>query len=355
MSYEISLLQPTVFMGLIERFKAPEELTLLNRVPTTNHPFPTASWEITRGSRTIAEFNVPNSEANIVDSTGRSAKTEAFAYIREKKVFSPTTMYWLREAARNVGDYARISAEAKVLEEVADLNRRLDNRAEWMLWQSLTGKLDIQVKGGAINTVDYGFRPDHFQDVQQSWATATPIQIVKDIRAVKKVVERHSGVKPTDAFTTEDTLDYVFDAWATGGVDAKGDNKATGAYLTDAMKTQYYASGTLPNFMGLNWSIQSSVYDATGAGYTENPTEPWEEEKFLGENKVVVGNFTANRPIELMQGPTADFAAPQGFTGKFSKTSEEFDPSARQALIEWHLLPVITQPDQFAVIKNVTG
>jgi hypothetical protein len=52
-------------------------------------------------------------------------------------------------------------------------------------------------------------------------------------------------------------------------------------------------------------------------------------------------------------GPTADDEAPEGFTGKYAKTWKEKDPSARQYLLEWHMLPIVTRPEQMLVATNV--
>jgi len=35
------------------------------------------------------------------------------------------------------------------------------------------------------------------------------------------------------------------------------------------------------------------------------------------------------------------------------KTWEEKDPSGRQALLEWALMPVITRPEQFVYVNSV--
>ena len=63
---DISLFQPTVLLGVVEKFTAPESLTMLNRISKTASPFPTATWDVIKGSRTIGRPNVPNSEAHIV-------------------------------------------------------------------------------------------------------------------------------------------------------------------------------------------------------------------------------------------------------------------------------------------------
>ncbi len=68
-----------------------------------------------------------------------------------------------------------------------------------------------------------------------------------------------------------------------------------------------------------------------------------------------MGNYTDQRPIEMMIGPTADDEAPDNFTGKFTKTWKDKDPSARQVLLELHFLPVITRPEQFIYCDNVTS
>lgn len=342
---EISLLQPTVLQGVIERFNAPEKLTMLSRVPTVDHPFPTVQWEVIRGSRAIARPNVPNSEAHIVPRLGRSQESASFVYLREKKVFQPTTLHWLRQAANNTSELANRKAEEAVLREINDLNTRFDNFAEWMLWQSLTGNLVIDSPDVQAN-VDYQFLASHKASTGTSWATATPTQIVADITAFKFLIERDGRVKAKDAYATSTTIDRIFTSFA-----EKGTNP--GILLSDRMKDSYYQTGAIPGFMGLNWQPQNAVYDATGASYTSSPTNPGDEQRFVKEDSLVIGNFDEGRPIELVEGPTADDSAPEGFIGKFTKSWIEPDPSARQILLEWHLLPVITRPEQFVYVNDV--
>ena len=342
---EISLLQPLVLRGVVEKFTAPETLTMLSKIPQTPWPFPTASWEIIRGSRAIARPNVPNSEAHIVPRLGRSAASAAFIYLREKKVFEPTTLHWLRQAANNVSDLAKTNAEAAVLREIGDLNQRFDNFAEWAIWQSLTGNLVIDAPDVQAS-VDYQFLPSHKPTVLTSWATATPAQIVENIRSWKRLVKRDGRVPAKQAYATETTLARVFTSFTTAGT-------VPGVLLSDRMKDEYFKTGVLVGFMGLDWQPQEAVYDATGAGYTAAGSSYDTETGFLAEDSIVLGNFDDNRPIELMVGPTADDEAPDGFTGKFAKTWKDKDPSARQYLLEWNVLPVITRPEQIVYVANV--
>jgi hypothetical protein len=116
--------------------------------------------------------------------------------------------------------------------------------------------------------------------------------------------------------------------------------------MSDRMKDAYYSSGTLTGFMGMNWTSVDSVYDV------RNLDGSFTTLGFLADGVVLFGDLTTNRPIELLQGPTADDEAPDGFIGRFAKTWKEKDPSARQYLIEEHALPIITRPEQF-VVANV--
>ena len=47
---------------------------------------------------------------------------------------------------------------------------------------------------------------------------------------------------------------------------------------------------------------------------------------FLQDGSLYMGNYTDQRPIELLIGPTADDEAPNGFTGKYAKTWKETRP-----------------------------
>lgn len=346
---DISLLQPTVFRGVVERFTAPESLPMLSRVPKTPWPYPTAQWDVLRGSRAVARYNVVNSEANIVDRLGRSHETAAFAYLREKKIFDPTTLQWVRTP----GQIAAVNAEKAVLRELKDLNTRFDNRVELDIWQALTGSLVIEDSVlGNLGTVDYKFLTTHKPTVSTSWATATPAQIVANIKAWKRLVDVDGGVLAKEAWTSETVLDYIFDSFATKG--DTGTNFAGAALLSDRMKEQYYSEGKLPGFMNLNWQVNKSVYDATGSAYTANPQNPSEQAKFLSEDSIILGNFTDNRPIELFEGLIADHDAPASFTGKFSKTFREQDPSELQYLMAYAYLPVILRPEQIVAVSSVT-
>jgi hypothetical protein len=335
---EIPLLEPTVLRGVVEKLDKPETLVLSNALPSTPWPYPTVSWDVIKGSRMIAKPNVPNSEAHIVPRLGISQESAAFVYLREKKVFEPTTLHWLR-APGTLSN--RQNAETAVLRELKDLNQRIDNFVEWACWQALTGTLTFDYNDVQA-TVDYKIPSSHKPTVGTSWATATPQQIVNDIKAWKRLISRDARVKANDVWLTEPTLDRIFNAFAANGNSSAPYNAAT--LLSDRMKDQYYQSGVLPGFLGLNWHTVESFYDDDSGAATQ----------FLADDAVILSNLTEGRAMEIMVGPTADDEAPDGFTGKFSKTWQEKDPSARQVLVEYNFLPVMTRPEQVVYVGDVT-
>jgi len=329
---QISLLEATTFLDVVRQLPTPPNLQLLNRATRVPIPFPTATWEVIRGARTVATPNVPNSEAHIVPRLGRSQKSAQFVYLREKKVFQPTTIHWLRQPQTRSNESA---AEQAVLTEVRDLNTRFDNFWEWTLWQALQGTLTID-SPDVQATVDYGFTASHLVTASPLWNVATPQNIVDNITAWKQLILKDAQVPANEAYSTSATLGYIVKAFTGAGIDL----------LSDRMRDEYYATGTLKGFMGLNWNVVDAQYDVRAIAGTFTSVN------FLADNKVIFGNFDDNNPIELAAGPTADDEAPENYIGRFAKTWKEKDPSARQYLLEENGLPILRRPDQF-VVANV--
>lgn len=364
---DISLLEPVVLRGVVEKFVTPESLVMLNRLDQTPWPFPSATWDVIKGSRAVAKPNVPNSEAHIISRLGRSQESAAFIYLREKKVFEPTTLHWLRAP----GEIARIRAEQAVLREINDLNQRFDNFAEWSCWQALGGNLtynyaDVQA------SINYKFPASHYVAPANPWLVnaalttpgstgnptdmgaantnlqsggtvtyAQPVSIMEDVRSWKRLLQIHGRVPAKEAFATTVTMAALMEAWtqATSGATVN----IPGTMLSDRMKDEFFSSGILSGFMGMTWTTVEQVYESDGGNLTF----------FVPDGVIYMGNYTDQRPLELMIGPTADDEAPEGFTGKYSKTWKEKDPSARQYLLEWHLLPVVTRPEQMLVASGI--
>lgn len=341
---DIDLLQPVVLRGVVQQFNPQTQHVLLNRIPKTPWTLPTAvTWDVTHSGNNIARPNTPDSEAHIVPRHGVSQMSAHPVELREKKIFTPTTLRFLREP----GTLNRTNAEARVRRELRDLNDRFDNFAEYSIWQMLTGTLTYAYSD-VVTTVDYGIPASHKPSVGTSWETATPQQIVADVIAWKRKIKLNSGVEATEAFTTDSVVDTIISAWTSNG-------DVAGNLLSDRMKDTFFATGTIPNFLGMNWAVQSAHFDPTGSSYTANPVAPESEMRFIKDNAVILANLTANNPWELLNCPPSDLDAPVGFTGKFAKSWVEPDPSGRQYLLDWRLMPILTRPSQVVYVDDVTA
>jgi hypothetical protein len=362
---------------VVEKFVTPETLLMLNRLDQTPWPFPSATWDVVKGSRAVAKPNVPNSEAHIISRLGRSQESASFIYLREKKVFEPTTLHWLRTP----GEIAQINAERAVLREINDINQRFDNFAEWSCWQALGGAIqynyaDIQA------TIDFKFPSSHFVTPATPWVEntalgyyttggasgnsgaagsastlgqpntrlnasggtityATPVSMIEDVRSWKRLLQIHGRVPAKEVFATSVTMAALMEAWVSATQASTVSIPAT--MLSDRMKDEFYSTGIMTGFMGLTWNTVEQVFESDLGNLTF----------FVPDGQLYMGNYTDQRPVEMLIGPTADDEAPEGFTGKYAKTWKEKDPSARQYLLEWHMLPIVTRPEQMLVATGI--
>lgn len=328
---ELSLFEPQILRELVRKFPIKPQHVLLNKVPKTTTPTSYYEWDIIRRSHQMAGFNVPNAEAHINAPEGFERQSASLAYVREKVVWQPTTINWLRQLG-TLSDVAPAEvAVRRDLEMVAD---KIDNRWEWSLWQALQGSVTISQPDTGTTTVDYRFAASHKPTASTSWATADPQEIIANVNAWKEIIRQDSGgVDANVAYVSTKVLTAITNAFV-----------GNTAFLSDSMRNEYFSTGTLKGFLGMNWTVNDSFYQEKNA-----TTGVLENKRFLPEDKVIFANLDTNSPVEFVRGPSADHDAPQGFTGRFTKSWVEPDPSYRQALIEEHALPVITRPEQILV------
>lgn len=346
---DISLLEPLVLNGVVQKFNAPQNLKLLNTVSSVPSSAPDyAIWDVEKGSRQLATFNTPGAEATLVDQLGRSQESARMAYVRLKKNFQPQIIKWLREP----GSVNTTNAERLVMNELQDLSGRIDRLQEQLLWNALRGSSTITYPDGNTVTVNYGFPSSHLVSPGTAWTTATPTQIVHDIVAWKRLITTHGQVDATTAYCSQLTVQKIFDAFAANATATitTGTGVASapmGGMLSDRMKDAYYSNSILPGFMGLDWNtVDQSYTDGTGT-----------LTRFVGDGtasnaEVFIGNYVDQKPIEVLLGKSADDSAPDGMYGKFTKTWKTEDPSGRKVLMELHFLPVVYRPEQFIYCSN---
>lgn len=321
---EIALLNPVVLRGVVNKMEPPRTYLGTQLLPRVPYPYPVFSYDVVKGNRNLAKPNVPNAEANVVKQMTVGKVSGSMIYVREKKVFEPTTMYWLREA----GSLALGNAERKVAEEIRDLNLRTERFVEWAIWSMFSGSIALN-SNGVVATINYGIDATHTPTAAVLWNVLTggsyETKIEPDLRAWKRVVSRDSFTSPTRVIGSEVTIGYI-----TQNATLRNTN-----FMSDRMRESIAAGGTFGPLFGLSFT----TYDLSYVDDSGN------EQRFLPDGKLFMFS-PENNPFELLEGPTADFDAPQGFTGKFSKSWMIEDPSARQALIEYNFVPTLPRPEQ---------
>jgi len=318
---EISLLNPTVLNGVIEKLEFPDSfagMTLLGA--GRPNPWPIAEWDVIASNKEIAVPNIPNTEAKIVPRLGIGKRTASMMYLREKKIFKPTTLHWLRTP----GQLAQKNAEAAVMREIEDLDRRFTAFAEWSFWEMLTGTLTLSF-ADVKAVVDYLIQASHKPTVTTPWSTVATADVIGDVAAWKVLInEDGAGAQVSRAYLNTTTMAFV------------ARNAAIQVLFSDRLKDQFLSTGSVTGLLGLDWSVYDSTFvDAAQATI-----------KYIVDDRVVLIADNPREPYFLMEGPSADHEAPTNHVGKFAKSWVEPDPSARQYLEEWQFLPILERPDQ---------
>lgn len=333
---ELPLLRPVEWLAAVEKINPPGDLVLLNRFPKGRSKYPMIAWDVTRATRMVAKPNVPNAEAHVVPRQGRTAEARSWINTREKMTFEPTTSMLLKE----IGSDPTLlqDAERAILEDIAVLSDRVDNFQEVLLWSALSGRIKTSFKDVVVD-VDFYFPASHVPTLSVGWDVATPQQIIADIKAWKKLILRDGKVNANEAYATENTIDYIFNAFA-----RVSDGTAQGL-LSDRMRDEYLSTGTFNGFMGLQVNLVKSTYQEDTGRFTD----------FVPDNAFYMGDYVTGNPVQMMEGPCYDHDAPQGWIGKFSKTWKDPDPSSRQALLDTNFFPVVRRVESLLYVPTVVN
>jgi hypothetical protein len=275
---DIPLLNPVILNGVIQKFMAPE--TLL----------------------------------------GRTHIAASMIYLRDKKVFSPTTIRWLRAP----GELSAKNAEAAVLRELQDLDNRFEKFAEFCIWQAFTtGTLQF-TGGGVIINIDYLFSSSHKPTAANAW-DSTNADVIGDLKTWKRLISREGQAVATDVYLNSVAMSGIFRM-----------NQNYQDLISTQVRDEYLKTGQISNLLSLTWHEYDLAYVDDNGVVTQ----------YIPDNKIVLLSNDNPDRWYFYEGPSADMSAPEGHIGKFSKTWEDEDPSARQFLLEWHFLPAIWRPEQ---------
>lgn len=267
--------------------------------------------------------------------------TAGYFYCREKKVFEPTTTYWLRRE----GTLASKRAEEHVTRELQDLVDRVERFKEYCIWRGMfTGFINID-EPDVKAQVDYGIaathRPvlaagekwDYTETIDGILTYTAPVR--EQINAFKRLTTRDGQAQITDAYANNFTLDVLMRNMA-----------FSGNLISDRQKDALQKENRIPGLWGITWHEYDLGYEIEDSiDPVLNTFAPYIPDG------VVVFVAPAGRPFEMLSGPCADFDAGPDRTGRFSKTWIEPDPSARQGLVEENFFPALYRPDNIVVAR----
>lgn len=326
---DLAILDPRVLNGVIERMPPGDGQLGHALVPRQSWPDAYWDYDIISRRRNIARPNTPNSPAQIVDQNGVGKMRGGFLYTREKKVFTATTMRWLRTP----GQLAASAAEATIVKEVQELRDRQYRWEEFLIWKMLaSGGFNLSALGHQV-AVDYQIAASHMPTVSTYWSSPLA-DIIGDSQDFKRLISRDSDARLTTFYGNAVTLETFYT------------HMQVQASLNDAQKGAFATEGILPRF-------QQITYVEYDRGYMDDFTTPSTPVfvPYIPDGYLVGIAEGGPETFAWLDGPSADWDAPEGTTGSWAKTWQEEDPSNRQALLESNGFPVLYQPDKLLIVR----
>lgn len=318
------VLDTRAFLEIIRKMPPLSDLfgvTLFDRRP---HDSGGATWMVRESDKGIATFTGPDDAADTIQKMAQALKTSNWLHTREKKTLPPSVLRWIKAPAddQSAGQYA----EEYIRDESQDMLDRIERTLEWLVWQALTGTITVTVAGVSL-AVDFDVPSANKPSPNASWATAGT-DIYSDIVAWKKQVATASGVMPTDVVIDSTTLGYMFN------------NTALQKYLTDELKRQFAIEGSVPNYLGMKWT----VYDL---GYTSGGSAA----QYVAAKTLRMFARSAGR---ILEGPVPDLDAPNNLFGRYAKTWKSKDPSSWNFLVDWTGMVILRDPSAVLYCSDVT-
>lgn len=332
------LFEPLGLPKLLEKLPLLDDLVLANRFPREGwlDDSQVIAWDVIQGTQEIARPNIRGAKAHMRGHEGRGRKTATSIYYNVVKQFAPSVI----RALRAPGQLSKANAEAYVAREIKALVDEVERSIEYCFWGLMTGTLSLNYAGpeaaiSSIVTVDYGLPTANKPTMGTSWATATVQQIVDDIDAIKQIVRTGSGVIANEAYASHDVIRYIMTAAASDP-----------DLMSDRMKEAYWNTGELAGFQNMTWRRQESVYQASNLAA---PTP------YFGANSLIIGNFTANNPIRLVETAPESLKAAPGTKGRFASSWESEDVDGRFYRVEHGFCPIDERPEQRVYVADVTS
>ena len=326
---ELSILHPRVLPRVVQEIDVQDDLMGLSLVSTESDTQPFWEYDIVIADRDKLEsYQAPNTEARLLDQLPVGHMEGSYAYTRVKKMFSPTTLRLLRRVGE--GTASTSVGEDRVIAEMEDMRLKLDRQKEYAVWQMIQGSWSFKVESGHQYTIDYKIPAAHKVTPSVVWGANSDTPVL-DVSAIKRIVSHNSGRQLTAGYMNNKTLTRMYEL------------DELSEFLSDRQKELYTNERTIARWNGIDWREYDGGYVSGGVYNT-----------YIPDNKIILFPDGRN-PFVLKYGPSLDHDAPADWTGLFTKSWIEPDPSNRQVLMEEQYMPVLLNPLQVAILDIGTA
>lgn len=318
---EYEFLKNAALTGMVQEF-AWDKFTAINEFfVRTDTDVDFFEFEVLEGSKGIASFRNPDAPANVSDNTIRKRVTVKLRNLREKRRIKESTIRLLDAPGRKG---FKEKAATKIARELQDIDNVIMRTWEKYAWDCVTTGTLTLPEHGVDQSYDFGLTNTVDLTGDALWSAAATATPLANLLSWSELVTRGAGEQATDVYMTSVAFRHLM---ASAEVVAKVD---------DDSKKEFLRTGKLVDIANLTIHLIDWGFDNAG---TFN--------YFLGGetgNKVIV---KAPGPVGFfVDGPAMDSKAPDGLTGKFSKSWEQEDPTGRW-LLECHQgIPGLTEPDR---------
>ena len=231
---------------------------------------------------------------------------------------------------------SRRLAEEYVAEQSGELRNRYDRLVEYIFWDTVKGgdsseDATIYYPDGTTATVATNVPSANKKAaVAASWAT-TSTDIVAQLKGYKLDIAKVGG-SDLAMVLNSNTFDYL------------RNNEFFQKLFTDRVRDEIANTGQVSNFLGLTIYVYDMDYSIPAASLTDEP--------YIADDEVVI---FAQNAVRLLECSPNDNDAPQNYTGIFTKTFRQDNPSNDVWLATGRVLPVLVNPSAVIVLQDVTA
>ena len=339
---ELSILNPRVLPGVVAQYDAPEDLLGLTLVDKTSDNQPMWEYDIeVHTGAALRKYTAPNTEAILIDQAPVGHMQGRYAYQRFKKAFSPTTLRLLREVGQNLASTE--AGERRVVRETELMRQEMMRAEEIAVWQMFQGFWSFTTESGVKYDINYGVPDNHKVSVTTAWG-ASGDDPVGDISSIKRRVQRDCGFPITRAYMNGPTMSRFYELpEVSGGYLAGSVAESKQGLLSDEQKRSFNNERIIPRWHGIDWIEYDGGVLEDGIGSTYTP--------YIPDNMIIFKVDGGMNSYMLQYGPSLDHGAPPNWTGVFTKSWEEEDPSERQVLFEVQYMPILLNPFKVATMN----